>query len=318
MLFGVVLTGFFIAWYSGYRKGRQADAERGGEEKWSAGWFSTFSKSDSSPAEKLLASPSRGPLDRFRDAFGRRGELRPQDAYQTKLPPRSTDTISPPPPAAPNHIPRYPSILERTHSQTARHPPPLQELSRVPSMTESLRSAPAGDRVSRRKVQIPPRALLLPPRGRPLPGLAGALRSPKSPLKPKTWFSKRLSKHPFIPLRDDSSLQFPPSPRTPDRYQPSRQHLEARSRTSGEMQNREPVRRQPIPLFVEDGQTTMYDEGLQTGGLKSALRMQPSSSTIRTPLRTAVPKTSNGVRTPVRTPVQPMSSKLALNSASYI
>jgi hypothetical protein len=304
VLAGVVLTGFFFAWYSGYRKRKnESHDEEGGEQKErSPGWFSNY-RSEFSPDEK----PGR--FDRFREAFSRRGEKKPHDGIlQAKLPPSSTDSIiSRPPPAVPGHVPRYPSILERDHSQTARDPSPPQDLSRMPSITESLRSAPAGDRASRRKVQIPPRALLVPPPGRPLPGLAGLSRSP---LSPRSWFSKRLSKHPFIPLRDDPSLQFPPSPLNPDRYQPSRQHLEARldSRSPKEVQSKQSVRRQPVPLYLEDGGTTKHArivEALQSSGM-------PLKTPLKTPLRTPL-------KTPLKTPMRtPTSSKPPMNSASYI
>lgn len=295
VLAGIVVTVLFFAWYLGYRKRTNNPhvEEGGGEKDQSAGWFSKWS-AESPPSEKAGS--------RFRDAFSRRGAKKSQDnillVYQAKLPPGPAGSVSLPAPAAPNHVPRYPSILERGYSRTARHSPPLQDLSRMPSITESLRSAPAGDRASRRKVQIPPRALLVPPPGRPLPdltGQVGASRSPRSPSKRRSWFSKHLYKHPFIPLRDDPSLRFPPSPLHPNRYQPSRQHLEARldSRGPTEMPSRQPVRRQPVPLYVEDAGTTKHArivEALQSSGL-------------RTPLKTSVPHTS---------------SKLPLNSASYI
>ena len=316
MLAGVVLTVFFFAWYSGYRKQRnKSHAEEGSSERKerSPGWFSNL-KSEFSPDEKA------GRFDRFREAFSRR-EKKTQDGilptYQTKLPPGFTDSIiiSRPPPAAPSHVPRYPSILERNFSKTAREPSPPRDLSRPPSITESLRSAPAGDRASRRKVQIPPRALLVPPPGRPLPGLAGQVGVSHSPLSPRSWFSKRLSKHPFIPLRVDSSIQFPPSPLNPDRYQPSRQHLEARldSRSPKEVVSNHSVRRQPVPLYLEDGGTTKHGrivEALQSSGTRTPLKT-PLRTPLKTPLKTPL-------QTPMKTPMHttPTSSIPPVNSAS--
>jgi len=296
VLAGVVLTCFFFAWYSGYRKRKnESHAEEGGERKErSPGWFSNF-KSEFSPDEKA------GRFDRFREAFSRR-EKKAQDGilpvYQTKLPPSFTDSIiSRPAPVAPGHVPRYPSILERNQNKTAREPSPPQDLPRSPSITESLRSAPAGDRASRRKVQIPPRALLVPPPGRPLPGLAGRVGVSRSPLSPRSWFSKRLSKHPFIPIRDDLSLQFPPSPLNPDRYQPSRQHLEARldSRSPKDVLSKHSVRRQPVPLYLEDGGTTKHArivEALQSSGMRTPLKT-PMKTPSRTPT-SSKPPVNNG------------------------
>jgi len=295
VLTGVVLTLCFFAWYSRYRNRKnEPHAEEGdGQKGTSPGWFSNL-KSEFSPDEKA------GRFDRFRDAFSRRGEKKSREAvlpvYQDKVLVNSTDSVSRPTRAVPNHLPRYPSILERGYSKTARQPPhpPPQDLSRMPSITESLRSAPAGDRASRRKVQIPPRALLMPPPGRPLPGLAGRVRTSRSPMSPskrRSWLSKRLSKHPFIPLRDDPSLHFPPSPLNPERYQPSRQHLEARldSRSPKEVLSRQPVRRQPVPLYEEDGGATKHArivEALQSSGM--------------------------------RTPLPPISSKLPVDKPAYI
>ena len=301
VLAGIVLTGCFFAWYSRYRKRKnESHAEEGVERKEkSPGWFSNL-KSEFSPDEKA------GRFDRFREAFSRR-EKKAQDGilpvYQTKLPSGFADSIiSRPAPVAPGHVPRYPSILERNQSKTAREPSPPQHLSRQLSITESLRSAPAGDRASRRKVQIPPRALLVPPPGRPVPGLAGHIGVSRSPLSPRSWFSKRLSKHPFIPLREDPSLHFPPSPLNPDRYQPSRQHLEARldSGSPKDVLSKHSVRRQPVPLYLEDGGTTKHArivEALQSSGTRT-----PMKTPLRTPLKT-----------PMRTPT---SSKPPVNSGS--
>jgi hypothetical protein len=186
VLAGVLVTiGFFI-WFSAYRKRRgEPHVEQGSEQKERpAGWLPAL-KSAFSPDEKEEKGADRF-RDAFRDAFTRRGANRSQEAiYQPSPFPFSTDAINRPTPAAPGHTPRYPSILERGYSKTARHPQDLA-LVRLPSIPESLRSAPVGDRPSRRKIQIPPRALLVPPPGRQLPGLAGRVvgssPSPRSPL----------------------------------------------------------------------------------------------------------------------------------------
>lgn len=277
---GVGLTVFFLVWYSGYRKRKnEPHTEEGGVRKEkSPGWFSNF-RSEFSPDEKARR------FDRFREAFSRRGEKKAQEGilptYQAKPPLSHMDSISPPPRAVPNHVPRYPSALERGHSKTARYPPPTHDLSRMPSITESLRSAPAGDRASRRKVQIPPRALLVPPPGRPLPGLAGRigmLRSPRSASRRKSWLSKRLSKHPFIPLRADSPLHFPPSSLNPDPYQPSRQHLEARLDSRSPMQITSKEFGKYSPVSVDVNKHAQIAAALQSSGARTPLTSRLASA----------------------------------------
>jgi hypothetical protein len=299
VLAGVVVTILFFIWYSVYRKRKtESHVEEAAEQKERpAGWLPTL-KSAFSPDEK----EEKG-IERFRDAFNRWGAKKSQDTNYEATPfPAPTNAINRPPPAVPGHIPRYPSILERGYSKTARHPPPSQNvtLQRLPSVAESLRSAPAGDRASRRKIQIPPRALLVPPSGRPLPGFAGRVvqmaRSPRSPSRRKSWLSKRLSKHPFIPSRDDPSLHFiSTSPLRSAHYHPSRHHLEARldSKSPKEKPRRAPVKRQPVPLFEEDGGTTKHKRlvdavqksGSRTPGIISSTRVSldkqaPSSAYI--------------------------------------
>jgi len=86
---------------------------------------------------------------------------------------------------------------------------------------------------------------------------------------------RRLSKHPFIPLREDSSLHFPPSPLNPNYYSPSREHLEARldSRSPKQLTSKAPVKRQPVPVDEEGG----VDKHAQ-------IAMALQSSGARTPL----------------------------------
>lgn len=300
---GLALITALIVWFVIFRKRRSIPHVEEGVEERPEGWIPNL-KSEFSPDEK-------GGLrfDRIREAFAHRGLKKSQPGilplYQTSLPPGSKEFISGPMTPAPAHIPRYPSVLERGRNRPRPPPPPLGlGIDRTPSMSDSIQSAEPGDRASRRKVQIPPRVLLVPSPGRPLPGFArpGASRSPRSPRR-KSWLSKRLSRHPFIPLRDpDPSIQFAPgSPLHPNHYQPSRELLEARldlksprtpmtPRTprTPKLARREPVRRLPVPLYEEEiGATT-----------KSARLVE------------ALHEDEN------RTPIPPMSSKHPLSSST--
>ncbi|RDB23194.1 hypothetical protein Hypma_009616 [Hypsizygus marmoreus] len=284
------------------------------------GWIPDL-KSEFSPDEN---ERSKRRFDRIRAAFGRPANKPPLEnilpVFKVVLPPGSTDSVDRPPPAVPNHLPKYPSSLERGYSKRPHPPPPPLEgypdLSRTPSMTESLLDAQPGDRASRRKVQVPPKVLLVPPPGRPLPGLASsrsAGRAPRSPSRHRSWLSKHSFKHPFIPLRNgDATLKFPPGSPL-GQYQPSRQHLEARLQTgsprrevmsprlrsprpgsplSAKTPMREPIRRQPVPLYEEDIATTKQArlvEALQSAGVES----HRSPVQVNNPgYRTAVPSSS--------------------------
>jgi len=180
-------------------------------------------------------------FDRIRAAFGRRKKREAiLPVYSVGLPAGSAEPLEPPPPAAKGHIPRYPSVLERGNSQRtvdstrssgktspskrASPPPPLKglpELSRTPSI-QSTDSRLSGPR-PRERPQPPPKAVLVPPPGRPLPGLSGS-KTARTP-KRRSW--KHPFKHPFIPFRSPDILKFPPGSPLGG-YHPSRQHLEAR------------------------------------------------------------------------------------------
>jgi len=265
-----------------------------------------------------------GKFDRIRDVLGRRPRKPLENilpVYQVALPPGSTDTIGRPPPAAPNHAPRYPSVLERGSNPKRRPtPPPLEgypDLSSASSVTDGVPSTDVGERPGRRKVQAPPKALMVPTPGRPLPGLAIAsarsagMRPPKSPSRRRSWFAKHPFKHPFIPIRSiDTNLRFPPgSPLYPGQYQPSPQHLAARfsgrsprieSPLTGSMSAKQvppSSRRQPAPLDEDPGSTKQARlmEALQSADLEGA----------RTP-------------TGARTALPPNSSRLPLGSSRFL
>jgi len=284
---GVGLIVALVVWFFIFRRRKSiSHVEEGLEPKERPdGWLPDL-KSEFSPDEKNGLR-----FDRIRDAFSRRGARKSQQTilpvYQVSLPPGSTDRPVLP---APAHIPRYPSMLERSFSKRPRPPPPPlktpNELSRMPSMTDSLRSAQSGDRSSRRKVQIPPKVLLVPSPGRPLPGFPERRLSrttPRSPSARKSWLSKRPFKHPFIPLRTpDPFIQFAPgSPLHPDRYHPSRELLETRfdSRSPKDQSRRELVRRQPVPLYEEKNGSTKQArlvEALHSAGVRTPVPLGSS------------------------------------------
>ncbi|KAG5646452.1 hypothetical protein DXG03_003502 [Asterophora parasitica] len=260
-------------------------------------------------------------FDRIRNALGRRPGLNKKSQqsilpiFQIALPPGPTDPIDRPPPAMPNHIPRYPSVLERGYTQRRPTPPPLEgypDLSRIPSVTDSTDSASSAAAPLRRKVAVPPQALMVPTPGRQLPALSAlrigaksaGLHPPKSPSQRRSWFSKHPFKHPFIPVRNvDNTLRFPPgSPLRSANYQPSRQHLEARlseaktpridSPRSGSLSAR-PVqtkfaRRRPAPLDEDPGSSKQvrFMDALSSG-------LEGPRTPVQNGSRTAVPRHSS-------------------------
>ncbi|KAG6837995.1 hypothetical protein H0H93_008389 [Arthromyces matolae] len=274
-------------------------------------------KSQFSPDDKQT-----GKFDRLREALGRRpgiSKKAPLDnIFPVYLPPRSSETIDRPPPSVPTHVPRYPSILERG---SKRRPSPLEgypDPSRV-SIADTIQSTDS-EMSARRQLQVPPKALVVPTPGRPLPGLAVAsaksagLSMPKSPSRRRSWFSKQPFKHPFIPVRNvDSTLKFPPgSPLFPAQYQPSRQHLEARMEARSPRIEASPRSARPgkesasvrrkLPPSDEPGSSKQARlvEALHSAGIAAP----------RSP-RTPIPNGS-------RTALPPHSSKHPLRSAKFL
>ncbi|GLB33545.1 hypothetical protein LshimejAT787_0104290 [Lyophyllum shimeji] len=255
---------------------------------------------------------SGGKFDRLRMALGRRRNnpsILP--IFQIAIPPGSQESIDRPPPAVPSHVPKYPSVLERGHAKRRPMPPPLEGYgeSRPPS-TDTTRSddSGGGERSGRRKVQEPPKALIVPTPGRPLPGLgatakSAGLRPPKSPSRRRSWFSKHPLKHPFIPVRNaDPSLRFPPgSPLHPGQYQPSRQHLEARARsprveavtprTATASAKPLPSARRQLAFLEQDPGSSKQVRLMEA--LQSASTENPRTPTQNGP-RTAIPPNSGG------------------------
>ncbi|KAG6844114.1 hypothetical protein H0H87_009720 [Tephrocybe sp. NHM501043] len=320
------------------RRRRIPDVEEGPK---SPGW-----KETSGPDLKSQFSPDAtngGKLDRLRDALGRRaglGKKAPLDnilpVYHVNLPAGSAESIDRPPTALPSHVPRYPSVLERGSRKRFSPPPPLEgypDLSRV-SLADSIQpTQSASTERTGRRVQLPPKALVVPTPGRPLPGLVVAsaksagLHMPKSPSRRRSFFSKHPFKHPFIPVRSvDNTLRFPPSsPLHPGQYQPSRQHLETRmsearspriesitSARSGSMSARPMtgkeitfVRRQPPPQLEDPGSSKQARlvEALQSAGIE-------------------IPRTPRTPRTPAqgppRTALPPHTSRHPLRSAKFL
>lgn len=280
-------------------------------------------------------------FERIRTAFGRRkkreGSILP--IYKVQIPRGSDDSIEPPPPAVPNHVPRYPSILERGgirkdydpgERRSPKRSPPSPLKGFPPSASSSVRSAgPTAQSKQVKRLQVPPKAVLVPSPGRALPGLPGAKtsRTPKSPSKRRSWLSKHAFKHPFIPFRSpDVSLKFPPGSPL-GQYHPSRQHLEARfdmvtPRISSPMADsprrlpasaKEPpyrehtVKRQPVPVYEEESTSIRQAkivEALQSAELEG--RMTPTG------YRTAIPPLGSSKvpysGRPVDSPVQPTTA----------
>jgi len=308
-------------------------------------------------------------FDRIRAAFGRRKKHEAiLPIYNVALPAGSVESIEPPPPVAQGHIPRYPSILERGNSQRsvntdpskksspsrrASPPPPLQGL---PELTRTPSSSSTGSRVSGpraltkppKRTQVPLKAVLIPPPGRPLPGLSGAktAHTPKSPSKRRSWLSRHTFRHPFIPFRSpDLSLKFPPGSPLGG-YHPSRQHLEARfdmvtprvssplaeshrlpPASAKEIQRREHViKRQPVPPLSLEAPVTPTRQVKIFEALQSAEtegRMTPTgyrtaisasaSKPPKTPKTSKTPKVTKTVRildSPIRidSPVIPSTA----------
>lgn len=279
-------------------------------------------------------------FDRIRAAFGKRKKHEAiLPVYSVPLPPGSTESIERPPPAAQGHIPRYPSVLERGNSQRsfdsgkssppsrrASPPPPLKGL---PELTRTPSSSLSGPRPQKRP-QMPPKAVLVPPPGRPLPGLSGSktAHTPKSPSKRRSWLSKHPFKHPFIPFRSpDISLKFPPGSPLGG-YHPSRQHLEARfdmvtprvssplaesprriPTSAKDLQRKEHViKRQPVPLAEpspSSARQAKIVEALHSAEVEG--RMTPTG------YRTAIPPTS---AKPPKTPKTAKTARLRIDTVA--
>lgn len=334
VILGLVILLALIGWHFISRNRRIAHVEEGkispGAIKERPDGVLPDLKSQFSPDE------SKGRFDRIRQALGRRPFKRSQQSilpvFQIAIPPGSTESINRPPPAAPNHVPRYPSTLERGYDKGSRRPTPpsmagYPDLPRTASVTTTDTWEP-GD--PRRKVQVPPKAVLVPMPGRPLPGLAAAvsarspgLRPPRSPSRRRSWFSKHPFKHPFIPVRAaDNLLRFPPgsplNPNTPAQYHPSRQHLGAQmSETQSPRIEGSPVSgwrmsANPVPPVQEERQVRrpppapLEPENL---GLSRQERMNAVPGT-----RSARTHTRDGSRTAI----PPNSSRHPLGSSRFL
>lgn len=240
------------------------------------GWF---------PDPKSEFSPDDGTsrkFDRIRKALGHRKKKSSDSIlpiYRVSTP-ESIDSIHRPPPAVPSQVPRYPSELDRSYSKPVRRspPPPLKgypQPSNSSSSSYSPTSTEASEPLSWKRVQVPPTAALVIRQSRPLPKIKSAgLRTPKSPSRRKSWLMRNPLNHPFIPSPHlEGYLRYPPNSPL-GRYQPSRQQLEARldsqsprraimsprlgprSANQPSRKGKEPVKRQPLPLYEEDQGTT--------------------------------------------------------------
>jgi hypothetical protein len=346
---GVAIScaGLGYAYLSRSRRLRVPHVEEGMESPSSTD--STWKPKSNNLRSQFSPDESSG-FDRIRAAFGRRKKHEAiLPVYNVPLPPGSVESIERPQPAAQGHVPRYPSILERGNSQRsfdsdtpppkksppskrASPPPPLKglpELARTPSSssTSSRLSGPRAQSKVSKRPQVPPKAVLVPPPGRPLPGLSGSktAHTPKSPSKRRSWLSKHTFKHPFIPFRSpDISLKFPPGSPLGG-YHPSRQHLEARfdmvtprvssplaesprripPASAKEVQRREHViKRQPVPL-VSPGPSSARQAKIVEALHSAEIEGQ------RTPTgyRTAIPPTIT--IKPLKTPKTPKTVRIA-------
>ncbi|KAF9008741.1 hypothetical protein BDQ17DRAFT_1348846 [Cyathus striatus] len=155
-------------------------------------------------------APSR--LDKLRAIWSRNGKRSQSNQETSPIPiqfpplsPSPIEYVEKPQRAASAPKPKYPSILERGYQDRINvppeAPPKLPPIDTHPLFTDPDQS--------RRKVRIPPRALIVPPLGRPIPGLSDRKkRSPNTPAhRRRSWLSRH---HPFLkdPLTPTSAPVF--------------------------------------------------------------------------------------------------------------
>jgi hypothetical protein len=150
-------------------------------------------------------APRTSHLDKLRAIWSRNGkrshskqETSPIPIQFPPLSPSPTEYVEKPERAASGPKPKYPSILERGYQDRINVPPEAPKLP--PIDTEPLLLLTDADH-SRRKVRVPPRALIVPPHGRPIPGLSERKQgTPNTPAhRRKSWLSRH---HPFLPPKD--------------------------------------------------------------------------------------------------------------------
>ena len=218
----ISLFGLFLFLYLRKKREQAVQLEDGLVEK--PQWWMVDSKAEkkidwwrlshnfdaSTPAASDAPVGGRSHLERLKSALSRKGaQRRRQEMIPSvvvhKPVTSPTETIDLPLQSVPNPKPRYPSVLERGH-----HVPlyPVQSPPKVsPPPSRTLRSLER-DRASRRALNSPPRALVLPS-GRPvLPDRkVGTPRSPAN--RRRDWLARHNLRHPFLPLKDTDAVPFP-------------------------------------------------------------------------------------------------------------
>lgn len=164
--------------------------------------------------------------------------------------------IARPLPAAPNNHPRYPSILDRPGNPPGFPPPSPFKNS---NLARTILAVESREKVNRRRVQIPPKVLMVP-HGRPVPGAqdrkAGITKSPSGHRR-RSWLSRQNFKNPFLPLKESDAVlpssvsaglalrqQLAQSPR-------SRSNLNAPATSPPDASRMDVARRVPAPIYEE-------------------------------------------------------------------
>lgn len=203
-------------------------------------------------------------LDRLR-YFLSRGSAQKQNSEsvqnafpQSGFPPAqdTSNQVTRPLPAVPTSHPRYPSILDRPGNPPGFPPPsPFKN----PNLARTILAVESREKSNRRRVQIPPRALIVP-NGRLIPNLpdrkAGTSRSPPGHRR-RSWLSRQSFKNPFLPLKESDAVlppsvsaglalrqQLTNSPR-------SRSNLSAPATSPPDASRMDATRKVPMPIYEE-------------------------------------------------------------------
>ncbi|KAF5363395.1 hypothetical protein D9756_000819 [Leucocoprinus leucothites] len=215
--------------------------------------------------EEYLIKPKTPHLDRLRryflspkNAVKQDPEL-PRDTFQHPAFPAPADQTNPiarPLPAIPNSHSRYPTILDRPGNPPGFPPPSPYKNT---NLARTIRAVESREKLDRRRVQIPPKALAVP-HGRPIPGLPERKAAvPKSPSghRRRSWLSRQAFKNPFLPLKESDAVlpssvsaglalrqQMAHSPR-------SRSNLSAPATSPPDASRMGVARRIPAPIYEE-------------------------------------------------------------------